>query len=75
MIIHSLEENGLLQIDLDEIEALMDYAYSSKEIKNVLSNIIHDLEPSGVGARNFKETIYLQLKETENSSQGIKNCR
>tara|TARA_Y100000996_G_scaffold336511_1_gene273134 strand:+ start:7443 stop:8708 length:1266 start_codon:yes stop_codon:yes gene_type:complete len=63
VIIHSLEENGLLQIDLDEIEALMDYAYSSKEIKNVLSNIIHDLEPSGVGARNFKETIYLQLKK------------
>ena len=63
VIIHSLEENGLLQIDLDEIEALMEYAYSSKEIKNVLSSIIHDLEPAGVGARNFKETIYLQLKK------------
>jgi RNA polymerase sigma-54 factor len=57
VIIQSLEENGLLQIDLDEIEELMDYAYSIKEIKNVLTNIIHDLEPAGVGARNFKETI------------------
>ena len=63
VIIHSLEENGLLQIDLDEIEALMEYDYSSKEIKNVLSNVNHDLEPAGVGARNFKETIYLQLKK------------
>ena len=65
VIIQSLEENGLLQIDLDEIEELMEFAYSVKEIKNVLVNIIHDLEPAGVGARNFKETIYLQLKKQE----------
>jgi len=65
VIIQSLEENGLLQIDLDEIEELMEYAYSSKEIENILSNIIHDLEPAGVGARNFKETIYIQLKKQE----------
>ena len=63
VIIQSLEENGLLQIDLDEIEELMDYAYSIQEIKNVLNNIIHDLEPAGVGARNFKETIFIQLKK------------
>ena len=63
VIIHSLEDNGLLQIDLNEIEELMKYAYSSKEIKNVLSKIIHDLEPAGVGARNFKETIYIQLRK------------
>jgi len=63
VIIHSLEENGLLQIDLNEIEELMKYAYSSKKIKNVLSKIIHDLEPAGVGARNFKETIYIQLRK------------
>ena len=63
VIIQSLEENGLLQIDLDEIEELMDYAYSLQEIKNVLNNIIHDLEPAGVGARNFKETIFIQLKK------------
>ena len=65
VIIQSLEENGLLQIDLDEIEELMEYAYSIKEIKNVLINIIHDLEPAGVGARNFKETIFIQLKKQE----------
>jgi RNA polymerase sigma-54 factor len=65
VIIQSLEENGLLQIDLDEIEELMEYAYSIKEIKNVLINIIHDLEPAGVGARNFKETIYIQLNKQE----------
>jgi RNA polymerase sigma-54 factor len=65
VIIQSLEENGLLQIDLDEIEELMEFVYSVKEIKNVLVNIIHDLEPAGVGARNFKETIYIQLNKQE----------
>ena len=65
VIIQSLEENGLLQIDLDEIEALMEYAYSIQEIKNVLINIIHNLEPAGVGARNFKETIFIQLNKQE----------
>ena len=71
VIIQSLEENGLLQIDLDEIEELMEYTYSIKEIENVLSNIIHDLEPAGIGARNFKETIYIQLKKQEIPAQEL----
>ena len=65
VIIRSLEENGLLQVDLDEIEELMEYTCSINEIKNVLHGVIHELEPAGVGARNFKETIYLQLKSQE----------
>ena len=63
VIIQSLEENGLLHEDLDEIEETMDYAYSIKEIKDVLHNVIQELDPSGIGARNFKETIYIQLKK------------
>ena len=63
VIIQSLEENGLLHVDLYEIEETMDYAYSIKEIKDVLHNVIQELDPSGIGARNFKETIYIQLKK------------
>jgi len=65
VIIQSLEENGLLQIDLDEIEALMEFSYSTQEIESVLNNIIQDLNPPGVGARNFKETIYIQLRKKD----------
>jgi RNA polymerase sigma-54 factor len=65
IIIQSLEENGLLQIDLDEIEALMEFSYSTQEIESVLNNIIQDLDPPGVGARNFKETIYIQLRKKD----------
>jgi len=64
-IIQSLEENGLLQLDLDEIEALMDYSFSIQEIKSVLKNVVQDLDPAGVGARNFKETIYIQLRKKD----------
>ena len=64
-IIQSLEENGLLQLDLDEIEALMEYSFSIQEIKNVLKNVLQDLDPAGVGARNFKETIYIQLRKKD----------
>ena len=65
VIIQSLEENGLLELDLDEIEALMEYSFSIQEIKNVLKNVVQDLDPAGVGARNFKETIYIQLRKKD----------
>ena len=70
-IIQSLEENGLLQLDLDEIEALMEYSFSTQEIKSVLKNVVQDLDPAGVGARNFKETIYIQLKKKDISSEEL----
>jgi len=63
VIIQSLEENGLLQIDLDDIEELMKYKYSIEQIKTVLIDIVQNLEPKGIGARNFKETIFIQLEK------------
>ncbi len=71
LIIQSLEENGLLKMDLDEIEEQMGFAYSIKEIKSVLTNIIQDLDPAGIGARNFKETIFIQLKRKEILSEEL----
>ena len=65
VIIQSLEENGLLQIDIDDIEELMKYEYSIEQIRTVLINVVQNLEPKGIGARNFKETIYIQLEKKE----------
>ena len=70
-IIQSLEENGLLKTDLDEIEEQMEFNYSISEIERVLMNIIQDLEPAGIGARDFKETILIQLKRQEIPSEEI----
>jgi RNA polymerase sigma-54 factor len=71
VIIQSLEENGLLELDLDEIEALMEYSFSIQEIKNVLKNVVQDLDPAGVGARNFKETIYIQLRKKDTPTEEL----
>ena len=60
-IIQSLGEDGLLHDPLDVIEESLNFFYTYKEIQNVLEGIVHDLEPAGIGARNFKESIYLQL--------------
>jgi len=70
-IIQSLEENGLLKVDLDEIEEQMAFVYSVKEIKIVLKNIIQGLEPAGIGARNFKETIFIQLERKQIPSEEL----
>ncbi len=70
-IIQSLEENGLLKIDPNEIEEQMALVYSTKEIKVVLNKIIHNLEPAGIGARNFKETIFIQLKRKKIPSEEL----
>ena len=40
------------------------------EIENVLTTVIHALDPPGIGFRNIKECIYIQLKR-KNIELGI----
>lgn len=61
-IIQSLDENGLLSIDPKELQELMGYKVASDSIQNILSNVIQNLDPAGIGARNFKELVLLQLQ-------------
>ena len=68
-IISSLDDSGELVEGLDEIENLLDFRYSYKEIEKVLTDIIHLLDPAGVGFRSLKETIYIQLKRKNIDSQ------
>jgi RNA polymerase sigma-54 factor len=65
VIIQSLDESGLLSIDLDELEELLEFKSSVEDIRLVLENIIQHLDPAGIGARNFKELVYLQLKRKD----------
>jgi RNA polymerase sigma-54 factor len=62
-LIGCIDETGKLADSIDEIEELLSYKYKYKEIENNLLNIIHRLEPHGVGYRDYKECIFLQLKE------------
>jgi len=68
-IINSLDDSGELVDGLDEIENLLNFKFSFKEIERVLTDIIHLLDPAGVGFRSIKESIYIQLKRKKIDSQ------
>ena len=68
-IISSLDDSGELVEGLDEIENLLDFRYSYKEIEKALTDIIHLLDPAGIGFRSLKETIYIQLKRKNIDNQ------
>ncbi len=62
-IIESLNENGYLKIPLEDISKIL-HADKNK-IESIL-DIIHSFDPPGIGARNLKECLTLQL-----NSKGI----
>ena len=64
-IVNSIDETGRLADSLSEIEEFLDYKYAYKTIENNLINIIHKLSPTGVGFRDFKECIFLQIKKSD----------
>ena len=67
-IVNSIDETGRLADSLSEIEEFLDYRYAYKTIENNLINVIHELSPSGVGFRDFKECIFLQIKKSNVSN-------
>ena len=68
-IINSLDDSGELVDGLDEIENLLNFKFSFKEIERVLTDVIHLLDPAGVGFRSIKEAIYIQLNRKKIDSQ------
>ena len=74
LLIQSLEESGLMQLNVEELEELFNHRINIDQILGVLINVIQHLEPAGIGARDFKELIFLQLRRknlTENQLQLI----
>ena len=61
-LVQSLDESGLLQLNSEELEELFNHRIQVDKILDVLINIIQNFEPAGIGARDFKELILLQLK-------------
>ena len=64
-IIGCLDENGYLLVDTQNIvmDFLLTYQMqiSNKEVEKILTTVIQELEPVGVGARNIQECLLLQL--------------
>ena len=61
IIVECIDESGQLLDELDEIEGMLSYKYSTSDISNVLKDIVQKLEPIGVGFRDFKECIKIQI--------------
>ena len=61
LIIGCIDESGELSESTEQIEEISNFIYSEKEIENILLNIIHKLSPSGIGYRNHKECIKIQI--------------
>ncbi|MDA9621532.1 RNA polymerase factor sigma-54 [Gammaproteobacteria bacterium] len=60
-IIDSLDECGQLIDEIDDLKSIMNFKFNFNEIENILLNVVHKLEPAGIGFRNFKECIKIQI--------------
>ena len=61
IIVECIDESGQLFEQLEEIEEMLSYKYSISDISDVLKDIVQKLEPIGVGFRDFKECIKIQI--------------
>ena len=69
LIIGCIDESGGLSESTEQIEEISNFIHSEKEIENILLNIIHKLSPSGIGYRNHKECIKIQIDNKKNISK------
>ena len=78
-IIGSLDSNGYLTRDLDslsnDIYLRLNIEVDKKELEDILINDIQQLEPVGVGARNTKECLLIQLKSKENRTLAVEHAQ
>ncbi len=65
-LVGSIDEDGYLRRDLesiaDDIAFTMGLETTSAELERLLE-IIHELEPAGIGARDLRECLLLQMKQ------------
>ena len=82
LIIDSIDEAGKLWEEIDELKDIASFECNVDEIESVLLNIIHKLSPYGIGYRNHKECIEIQLRNKnistiesfESALKEIKKC-
>lgn len=65
-IVEAIDDDGYLRVDLQEMRSLsgLDPEPDDDEL-NIALKLVQSLDPAGVGARDIKECLLLQLRETE----------
>jgi RNA polymerase sigma-54 factor len=68
-LLGSIDESGYIRRELidivDDLAFTQNIYTSEEEIEKVLTKVIHKIDPIGVGARDLKECLLLQLKNKE----------
>ncbi len=71
-LINHINSNGYLPVSLESIQNDARHPHSMEDLQEAL-RLIHTLEPAGIGARNVRECLLLQLdalEGDEEASQG-----
>lgn len=65
-LIGSLEEDGLLRTPLlqlqDELDIYQNVITDEAELEHLLTHVVQQMEPAGVGGRNLRECLLLQVR-------------
>ncbi len=72
LLINCIDESGELIESIEQIEKISNFDFTQVEIKENLKNVIHKLNPSGIGYRNHKECIKIQIDNNINISKNTK---
>jgi len=64
-IVYNIDENGYLRFDLDAVGNSMDPPPADSNTLEAALRIVQDLDPPGIGARDLKECLLLQLRDEQ----------
>lgn len=72
-LVGSIDDSGYIRreiIDLvDDLAFTANVFTTEEKVLNILKKVVHSLEPTGVGARNLKECLVIQLKAKQSNKQ------
>lgn len=72
IIIGNIDDDGYLRAPLEEIAT--DAKASVEQVESVLKQI-HTFDPAGVGARDLRECLLIQLRHLDQDPMGESRCR
>lgn len=74
-LVGSIDDSGYIRRDLidlvDDLAFTQNVFTTEEKIEKILLNVVQKLDPIGVGARNLKECLVIQLKTKEKNSTRI----
>ncbi|HSL85997.1 MAG TPA: RNA polymerase factor sigma-54 [Bacteroidales bacterium] len=76
-ILGNIDEDGYLRREpeniVDDLAFLQNLEATEEELEEVLA-VIQDLDPPGVGARNLRETLLIQIARKDQTQESIKTA-